>query len=657
MLDNQNNAQNVLLGAGIQSFTGAVSNYDGADFYKLQQNTRGSVFISGYGFNGNLDVSIFDSSFKLLASSNNPGSSSESLNINLDPGAYFVKVERSALNKDPLFTGSPYKLSFANDPLFRNIDDKNPNGQMFYTGDFNGDGVQDAFRQERGNWVDGVKDAEVIMGKASGGYDAPIQVSNLGLFEGNRNRLTFGDFNGDGKTDIIRQGFNSGASSTQFVSFQNGNFQVVGNVPDMAMMNGDFTNLIAGDFNGDGKTDLIRQEKGAWVNGSRDAELYISNGTFGWASQTVLTNAFAVNGNDTLLVAGDYIAGGGQDLMRIETTSSLINGVNDLQFLNYQGGNMVVVSNAPTNIAPQALIINGIKSSYDVNSTLTIDPSFVTDTNGWQDLTKVDFWLTDAQSKRVELADVSKFTVNAANSAKFNYSTSLSGIAVGNYKLNAIAYDKAGTSSNLFTQSITINPVFTLGFNGTNINTAYINTFNQVNGTQILGKATGNVRGIAGGTVQDFERGSIFQSTAGTFALQGTLNNFYKDLSASDKIRLGLPTATETSMGGYWHQAFQNGELQLVQGAPVKWSNQTLINERFTLLGGATSLGNAVGAIRTVNGAPVQDYDKDSIVVVGNSTVAILGSISTYYRANSGRLGLPTSEEITTIATAKAVKA
>jgi hypothetical protein len=248
---------------------------------------------------------------------------------------------------------------------------------------------------------------------------------------------------------------------------------------------------------------------------------------------------------------------------------------------------------------------------------------------------KVDFWLTNAQSQRVELADVSKFTANGANSAKFNYSTSLSGIAVGNYKLNPIAYDKAGTASNLFTQSITINSVFTLGFNGTNTNAAYINTFNQVNGTQILGKATGNVQNITGGTVQYFERGSIFQSIAGTFAPQGTLNNFYKDLSAADKIRLGLPTAKETNMGGYWYQAFQNGDLQLVQGAPVKWSNQTLISDRYNLLGGANALGKPIGVIRDFNGSAVQDYEKGSIFISGSKTIFVTGLIATYYRANS----------------------
>jgi uncharacterized protein with LGFP repeats/pimeloyl-ACP methyl ester carboxylesterase len=302
----------------------------------------------------------------------------------------------------------------------------------------------------------------------------------------------------------------------------------------------------------------------------------------------------------------------------------------------------------PVNIAPQALIINGIKSSYTVNSVLSIDPSFVSDNNGWQDLNKVDFWLTNDRSQRIELADVNSFTVNSTNSANFSYTTSLSGIAVGNYKINAIAYDRSGTASNLFTQSLTINPVYTLGFDGTKINTAFISTFNQVNGTQILGKAIDNVRSITGGTVQNFERGSIFQSAIGTFALQGTLNTFYNNLSAADKLRLGMPTANETSAGGYWHQSFQNGELQLVQGVPVKWSNQTLISDRYNLLGGANALGKSIGIIRDLNGSAVQDYEKGSIFASGNKTIAVTGAIATYYRANSASLGLPVSEEIIT---------
>uniref|UniRef100_UPI0020C296A7 hypothetical protein n=1 Tax=Oscillatoria sp. HE19RPO TaxID=2954806 RepID=UPI0020C296A7 len=63
--------------------------------------------------------------------------------------------------------------------------------------------------------------------------------------------------------------------------------------------NGNLTNLIAGDYNGDGKTDFIRQEKDIWA--SQDdmhmADLYLSNGdgTFAKRSMQPLWNE--LNGN------------------------------------------------------------------------------------------------------------------------------------------------------------------------------------------------------------------------------------------------------------------------------------------------------------------------------------------------------------------------
>jgi hypothetical protein len=118
-----------------------------------------------------------------------------------------------------------------------------------------------------------------------------------------------------------------------------------------------------------------------------------------------------------------------------------------------------VTIKTPVNIAPKSLVITGIKSSYEANSKLSIDSGFVSDSNGWKDLSKVDFWLTNAQGKRIELADVNVFTTKDSNSAKFAYSANLTGIVTGNYKLNAVAFDKAGAKSNTFTQSIAVKPV------------------------------------------------------------------------------------------------------------------------------------------------------------------------------------------------------
>jgi Calpain family cysteine protease/Bacterial pre-peptidase C-terminal domain/FG-GAP-like repeat len=456
MFDNQNNAQNVLLSSGIQFFTGAVSNYDGVDYYKIQVNNRSDFNLSLSELKGDANVYLLDSTGQSLGSSNLTGSSSEAINATLEAGTYFVKVNFA--QDTAVKANLPYQLAIANNPIFSNIDDKNPNGQKFYTGDFNGDGLQDVFRQERGDLVDGSKDAEVFIGNAQGRYDT-IQITNAELFQGNRNRLVLGDFNGDGKTDIIRQEYDrldSAVSYTQFTSFKDGKFQVVGDLQEMSAMRGTLTNLIAGDFNGDGRDDIIRQEKGYWVNGVRDVELYISDGKFKWSDRKVLSNASALTGNDTLLVAGDFIAGGGKDLIKIKTNNQAIDGVNDIQYLSYQKGNMALAGNSPTNIISKAPQINGLNSSYDANSTLTLSNSYVFDSNGWKDVSKVDFWLTNAQGQRLELNDVDRFTAKDANNAQFKYSTTLSGVEVGDYKLNAVAYDKSGTGSSQFTKAFKI---------------------------------------------------------------------------------------------------------------------------------------------------------------------------------------------------------
>jgi hypothetical protein len=116
----------------------------------------------------------------------------------------------------------------------------------------------------------------------------------------------------------------------------------------------------------------------------------------------------------------------------------------------------------PADIAPTGLVINGLKFIYGTDYTLSIDPSFVVDADGWKDVSKVDFWLTDSKGKRVELPDVTSFVakdIKDKNSAKFSYSTSLIGITAGDYKLNAVAYDKFGAKSNQVTKEIGIKPI------------------------------------------------------------------------------------------------------------------------------------------------------------------------------------------------------
>jgi hypothetical protein len=216
-------------------------------------------------------------------------------------------------------------------------------------GDFNGDSKTDIIRQEKGKWVDGNRDAEIYISNGDGTFRNPILMNNASAMNGDFVNLIVGDFTGGGADDIIRQekgNWVNGVNDVEFYTFSNGNFGKVKDVPDMGAMNGNFVNLVAGDFNGDRVTDLIRQEKGSWVDGNRDAEIYISNGNWGFKSRATMNNASAMNGDFVNLIVGDLTGGGADDIIRQEK-GNWVNGVNDVEFLTYSNSNFVKVKDAP----------------------------------------------------------------------------------------------------------------------------------------------------------------------------------------------------------------------------------------------------------------------------------------------------------------------
>ena len=105
--------------------------------------------------------------------------------------------------------------------------------------------------------------------------------------KGDLTNLIVCDYNGDGKNDFIRQEkgvWDDDTANTAQVYLSNGNGTFSKqDLTDHVGMKGDLSNLIVGEFNGDRRTDFIRQEKGVWDDDTaNNANIYLanSNGTF-----------------------------------------------------------------------------------------------------------------------------------------------------------------------------------------------------------------------------------------------------------------------------------------------------------------------------------------------------------------------------------------
>ncbi len=366
MFDSLDASRNVSLDSGLQLFSGSVSQFDLHDYSTIQLNNRSSLYVSAFGLNADAELNLLNRDGNRIAVSNQSGSSAESIGIILEPGTYYIDVHYGS-------GSTSYQMSLSSNPLFANLDDS----VDWLTGEFNGDGFKDVIRQEKGNLVNGIDDVQFFLGKSDGSFQAPVQMENMAAMHGNGVNLIAGDFNGDRKTDLIRQEKDSwinGENDVQFLTFQNGNFQVVANAPYMDTLTGNYVNLIAGDFNGDGRTDLIRQEKGAIVNGLNDVQVLLSNGNWGFQPPIQMNNMSIMTGNDVTLVSS-----GGADLMRLEKGAS-VNGDNDVQFYTFNNGNFQWAGNNPTTaFSGVALPVNG--ESQNIAATLTSSDPFASAIN------------------------------------------------------------------------------------------------------------------------------------------------------------------------------------------------------------------------------------------------------------------------------------
>ncbi len=207
-------------------------------------------------------------------------------------------------------------------------------GAIIIPGDYNGDGRTDFIRQERGGLDnDRSNNFNVYFSRGDGYFDivtpADEQYQHWLRFDPGANIIP-GDFNGDGKTDFIRQergGWDNDRTNTFNVYFSRGDgqFDIVtpaGSEYQRLLRFDAGVHIIPGDFNGDGKTDFLRQEKGDWDNDNINTfNVYFSRGDGyfdivtpeGAIYQTMLRFDRGAN-----IIPGDFNGDGMMDFLRQE---------------------------------------------------------------------------------------------------------------------------------------------------------------------------------------------------------------------------------------------------------------------------------------------------------------------------------------------------
>ena len=205
-------------------------------------------------------------------------------------------------------------------------------GNNLIVGDFNGDGRADFIRQEKGTWDDdSLYTADVHLNIGAGQFRTAAPLVDMDLMKGDGSaangnsgvNLMVGDFDGDGRDDLIRQEKGSWSDDNAgtvvwYRSNGEGTFVKRNVIVDHGNWRGEYANLLVGDFNGDGRSDFIYQEKGPLDDDDIFTGLLFTSQGDGTFSQDYLTDWQWMKGDRVNLIVGDFNGDGRSDFIRQE---------------------------------------------------------------------------------------------------------------------------------------------------------------------------------------------------------------------------------------------------------------------------------------------------------------------------------------------------
>jgi len=178
--------------------------------------------------------------------------------------------------------------------------------QSIAIGDFNGDGIPDLAVANTGSGT-----VSILLGNGDGTFtQAPLSPVTVGSYPFS---LLVADFNGDGIADLAVTNYGDG-TLTVLLGRGNGSFQQAHNSPIRIGANP--TQLVTGDFNGDGIADLAAID--LEINGAITILLGAGDGTFSQAAMSPI----AVSYPNSLAVA-DFSGDGIADLAEVDSYGNL----------------------------------------------------------------------------------------------------------------------------------------------------------------------------------------------------------------------------------------------------------------------------------------------------------------------------------------------